>query len=159
MHSVMFSDEMVEKLLYRERRNKKNVWYRFMWDDHIRVLFPKTPCFEFDNQFGNHTTMWIITSKHGNKSKRFHEHNWILFCGCSVHRLFFSLMHDSKAGESKNYAMSNWKGESNNFMGRLKFLLPWCFIVIITNITKLLLILSWRWSQKKTVTLACSVDN
>ena len=38
-----------------------------MWDDHIRVLFPKTPCFEFDNQFGNHTTMWIITSKHGNK--------------------------------------------------------------------------------------------
>lgn len=33
-------------------------------------------------------------------------------------------MHDSKAGESKNYAMSNWNGESNNFMGRLKFLLP-----------------------------------
>ena len=41
---ITYSD-IEEKLLYRERRNKKNVWYRFMWDDYIRVLFPKTPCF------------------------------------------------------------------------------------------------------------------
>ena len=41
----------------------------------IYVYCSQNTCFEFYNQFGNHTTMWIITSKHGNKSKRFHEHN------------------------------------------------------------------------------------
>ena len=84
-----------------EKEGIKKCLIQIYVDDHIRVLFPKTLCFEFYNQFGNHTTMWIITSKHGNKVNVFMntiEFSLWVFCSSSV---CFSLMHDSKAGRVK----------------------------------------------------------